>query len=170
VVPEADGSLAELAAVSDTLTALGVPHSVSPVLVRHFEYYTGPVFHIRSGGAKVGGGGRYDNLVPLAGGPATPASGFALEADALSRLLPGATGQAEGAIAIRSETQDAAGLAAAFTLAQALRRAGCKVEVVPAREAAPAEAVLASADGYAQGGRRWSSVEAAVRALAGTPS
>lgn len=170
VVHEADGPLGELAAVSDTLSALGIPHSICPILVRHFEYYTGTVFHIRSGGVKVGGGGRYDNLVPLAGGPATPASGFALEVEALSRLLPGAGPQGGGAIAIRSVTQDAEGLAAAFTLAQALRRAGCSVEVVPVQGAAPAGAVIASAEGYKLGERRWNTVEAAVRALAGTPS
>ncbi len=170
VVPEADGPLGELAAVSDTLDRLGIPHSVSPILVRHFEYYTGTVFHIRSGAVKVGSGGRYDNLVLLAGGPATPASGFALEVDVISRLLGEAGERPAGAIAVHSATQNPADLASALALARALRAAGCRVEVVPAQEVAREGAVTASAEGYALGERRWDTVEAAVRALAGMPS
>lgn len=169
VVPGAETPLSQLSAVSDTLTTLGVAHRISPVLVRDFEYYTGTVFHIYSAGVKVGGGGRYDNLVPLAGGPQAPASGFALEIDAISRLLPGALAQTPDAIAIRSASQEPTALAAAFALAQALRRVGRRVEVVAAQEAAPVRAVLASAEGYEFTEQRWDTVEAAVRALAGTP-
>ncbi|MFC1962039.1 ATP phosphoribosyltransferase regulatory subunit [Chloroflexota bacterium] len=50
-----------------------------------FEYYTGIVFQFFQGDQKVGGGGRYDSLIPAMGGKATPACGFALY---LERLLP----------------------------------------------------------------------------------
>src|SRR5262245_31203157 len=45
-VPEANKALDELVVVSDALTQIGIDHSLSPVLVRNFEYYTGPVFHL----------------------------------------------------------------------------------------------------------------------------
>ncbi len=50
-------------------------------IVRGLAYYTGVVFEIYSRGAKlraIGGGGRYDNLLADFGGPATPATGFAM--------------------------------------------------------------------------------------------
>jgi len=52
-------------------------------LMRGLEYYTGPVFELALGKSKVscGGGGRYDNLVKLYGGPDSPATGFSLGID-----------------------------------------------------------------------------------------
>jgi histidyl-tRNA synthetase len=50
-------------------------------IVRGLAYYTGVVFEIYSRDAKlraIGGGGRYDNLLADFGGPATPATGFAM--------------------------------------------------------------------------------------------
>src|SRR5258708_22945535 len=71
-VPEVAAPLGELAAVSAMLDAMGVVHEISSLLVRSFEYYTGPVFHVFIGDQKVGGGGRYDGLVSLVGGSALP--------------------------------------------------------------------------------------------------
>jgi histidyl-tRNA synthetase len=48
-------------------------------LARGFEYYTGIVFEVKlDNGPSVGGGGRFDKLVGLYGGQATPAVGFGL--------------------------------------------------------------------------------------------
>jgi histidyl-tRNA synthetase len=50
-------------------------------IVRGLAYYTGVVFEIYDRSAKlraIGGGGRYDNLLADFGGPATPATGFAM--------------------------------------------------------------------------------------------
>jgi histidyl-tRNA synthetase len=58
-------------------------------IVRGLAYYTGTVFevHETSGAERaVAGGGRYDQLVELFGGPPTPAVGFAM-GDVVIRLL-----------------------------------------------------------------------------------
>jgi histidyl-tRNA synthetase len=53
-------------------------------LARGLEYYTGNVFEIAvEGGPSVGGGGRYDNLIELYGGPKTPAVGISFGVDRL---------------------------------------------------------------------------------------
>ena len=58
-----------------------VDYEVDPTLVRGLDYYTRTVFEFTSDalGAQSGvaGGGRYDGLVEMLGGPATPGCGFA---------------------------------------------------------------------------------------------
>ncbi len=173
VIPDAARPLDELGSVSDVLSRTGVAHRISPVLVRNFEYYTGPVFHLYSDGAKLGGGGRYDALVPLVGGSEAPASGFALEIDVLCALLPEAESNGRRSVTVRSAAPDGADLAAAFSLAQALRDAGCRVEIAPAGAPAALREILASATGFVltgEGGRRLSRVDEVVAAVAGSRS
>ncbi len=58
-------------------------------IVRGLAYYTGTVFEIHEATGKeraVAGGGRYDKLVELFGGPSTPAVGFAM-GDVVIRLV-----------------------------------------------------------------------------------
>ena len=66
--------------VLDGLERLGIAHEEDPSLVRGFDYYTMTVFEFSSDrlGAQsaVGGGGRYDGLVELLGGPPAPGIGF----------------------------------------------------------------------------------------------
>ncbi|MEM9064870.1 MAG: ATP phosphoribosyltransferase regulatory subunit [Planctomycetota bacterium] len=58
------------------------------MIVRGLAYYTGTVFEaIADGERAVCGGGRYDNLVQLFGGPETPAVGFGMGDVVLSLLL-----------------------------------------------------------------------------------
>ncbi len=127
-VPEIAAPLRELATVSAMLDGMGIAHEIAPLLVRSFEYYTGPVFHVFVGDQKVGGGGRYDGLVSLVGARALPASGFAIDIDAVSPLLA-ATREEAAAITIRCESQDAGDLARAFALAVALRESQALVRV-----------------------------------------
>ena len=67
--------------VCELLTSAGVDHVRDPRLVRGLDYYTRTVFEFSSSvlGAQsgVGGGGRYDRLVEMIGGPDTPAIGWA---------------------------------------------------------------------------------------------
>jgi histidyl-tRNA synthetase len=57
-------------------------------IVRGLAYYTGTVFEaIADGERAVAGGGRYDNLIELMGGPPTPAVGFAMGDVVLGLLL-----------------------------------------------------------------------------------
>ncbi|MCH8344032.1 MAG: histidine--tRNA ligase [Planctomycetes bacterium] len=58
-------------------------------VVRGLAYYTGTVFEIHETSGEeraIAGGGRYDNLVELFGGPPTPACGFAM-GDVVLRLV-----------------------------------------------------------------------------------
>lgn len=57
-------------------------------IVRGLAYYTGTVFEALADGERaVAGGGRYDNLIELFGGPPTPACGFGMGDVVLSNLL-----------------------------------------------------------------------------------
>lgn len=57
-------------------------------IVRGLAYYTGTVFELIAEGERaVAGGGRYDKLIELMGGPPTPAVGFAMGDVVLSLLL-----------------------------------------------------------------------------------
>jgi histidyl-tRNA synthetase len=59
-------------------------------VVRGLAYYTGIVFEVHeiSGGERaLAGGGRYDNLIELFGGPSTPAVGFGMGDVVLSLVL-----------------------------------------------------------------------------------
>jgi histidyl-tRNA synthetase len=73
------------------LAASGIPFRVNPRLVRGLDYYTGTVFEwitddLGAQGA-VCGGGRYDGLVEEIGGPATPATGFAVGLERVIALM-----------------------------------------------------------------------------------
>jgi histidyl-tRNA synthetase len=67
--------------VRELLDRANVPHEVDPRLVRGIDYYTRTVFEFTSDalGAQsgVGGGGRYDGLIEVLGGPPTPGIGWA---------------------------------------------------------------------------------------------
>jgi histidyl-tRNA synthetase len=73
------------------LDSAGVGYVVNPRLVRGLDYYSQTVFEwiTDSLGAQgtVCGGGRYDGLVPMLGGKATPAAGFALGVERLLLML-----------------------------------------------------------------------------------
>lgn len=59
-----------------------------PFIVRGLAYYTGTVFEVLAEGERaVAGGGRYDNLIELFGGPPTPAVGFGMGDVVLANLL-----------------------------------------------------------------------------------
>jgi histidyl-tRNA synthetase len=87
--PEAKGHFDE---VLSSLTVLGIPFRINPRLVRGLDYYCLTAFEITSShlGAQnaVGAGGRYDGLVELLGGPATPAVGFAAGLERIAMMLP----------------------------------------------------------------------------------
>ncbi len=57
-------------------------------IVRGLAYYTGTVFEVIAEGERaIAGGGRYDNLIELFGGPPTPAVGFGMGDVVLGLLL-----------------------------------------------------------------------------------
>lgn len=80
--------------VQKLLDKVGISYIINPKLVRGLDYYNKTVFEITSGelGAQnsVGGGGRYDGLLSLLGGPSLPAVGFAT---GIERILQSMTAQ-----------------------------------------------------------------------------
>ena len=73
--------------VTSELQARGLAYQITPRLVRGLDYYTRTTFEITSGalGAQnaVVGGGRYDGLSEMLGGPPTPGIGFSIGQDRL---------------------------------------------------------------------------------------
>ncbi|MEW6672856.1 MAG: histidine--tRNA ligase [Thermodesulfobacteriota bacterium] len=73
--------------VQDALRRLEISFTINSRLVRGLDYYTRTTFEIqtRSLGAQnaIAGGGRYDGLIQLLGGPDMPAIGFAIGFDRL---------------------------------------------------------------------------------------
>ncbi|WP_103887630.1 histidine--tRNA ligase [Actinacidiphila yanglinensis] len=71
--------------VRELLTAAGVAYEDDPRLVRGLDYYTRTTFefvHDALGSqSAVGGGGRYDGLSEMIGGPSLPSVGWALGVD-----------------------------------------------------------------------------------------
>jgi len=71
--------------VRELLTAAGVGFEDDPKLVRGLDYYTRTTFEFVHDGlgaqSAVGGGGRYDGLSEMIGGPALPSVGWALGVD-----------------------------------------------------------------------------------------
>ena len=81
----------EFTLLQSALDRLNVPFVLDKRLVRGLDYYTRATFEIqtRSLGAQsaVAGGGRYDALIQLLGGPDIPATGFAIGFDRLAEIV-----------------------------------------------------------------------------------
>jgi histidyl-tRNA synthetase len=140
-----EASAAHFAQVRAALDACGVPYTINPRLVRGLDYYTRTTFEFTiPDGSGLGtqnallGGGRYDGLSEMLGGPKAPGIGFAIGEDRLVLTLQaqlGAPGLDSETWA--SETKLDAYIApmgpernaAALALARELRRAGISVEV-----------------------------------------
>jgi histidyl-tRNA synthetase len=83
------------AEVRAILDATGVPYTLNERLVRGLDYYTRTAFEFTHGalGAQnaILGGGRYDGLSEMLGGPSAPGIGFAIGEDRLVMSLAEAT-------------------------------------------------------------------------------
>jgi histidyl-tRNA synthetase len=132
-----DDSRDHFAQVKAALDACGVPYAVEPRLVRGLDYYTRTTFEFTiPDGSGLGtqnallGGGRYDGLSEMLGGPKAPGIGFAIGEDRLILTLQAQQEESsapklDAFIAPMGVGQNAASLA----LARELRRAGLSVEV-----------------------------------------
>jgi histidyl-tRNA synthetase len=137
VVAEAPEPAAHLSAdaaahferVQEGLTALDIPFTIAPRLVRGLDYYTRTTFELQAEALDaaqnaVGGGGRYDGLAEALGGPPTPGIGFGM---GVERLLLAA--EAEGVWDVPESpvdvfVVDVTGGDVARDLTSTLRRAG----------------------------------------------
>jgi len=115
-------------AVTNGLTALGVPFVINPKLVRGLDYYCHTAFEFTTTALGAQGtvlaGGRYDGLIGQMGGPATPGIGWAAGVERLSMLV-GEVPPAERPVAVIPMGD----LTAAMVLADSLRQAGLSVEM-----------------------------------------
>jgi histidyl-tRNA synthetase len=125
-LPEFIPALDNFIGLVDMLTAMGVKYQIDIASGRGFEYYTGMIFQIYSGDAKLGGGGRYDALIPLMGGPNTPASGFALQMNTLMNEieLPQFSEKQANKILINMKNDKPDNVKSAYRTAENLRAAG----------------------------------------------
>jgi len=123
-LPALGPSLDELARISGLLTGVDYKYQIDFTSGRGFEYYTGIIFGFYSAGRRLGGGGRYDELIPLVGGKDVCASGFALYIDELMGLLKEVPRRER--VLIRAK--DAEGLKPSLALARQLRDAGYVAE------------------------------------------
>lgn len=77
--------------VKHSLQDLNISYVVNPTIVRGLDYYTRTVFEFVSNdlGAQstVCGGGRYDSLIEIMGGKATPGLGFAMGLERLMMIM-----------------------------------------------------------------------------------
>jgi histidyl-tRNA synthetase len=129
----------QYAEVKRQLGMRGVAYAENWRLVRGLDYYMRTTFEITALGLgsqnAVCGGGRYDGLVELLGGPPTKGIGFAIGEDRLILSLQeaGKGGAAQGRdvfVAWMGEKAQATAIAAA----QKLRAAGLRVELPPVEQ------------------------------------
>jgi len=121
-------ALDDLAQIAECLDAAQCPYHIDVASGMGFEYYTGAMFQFHIAGKRIGGGGRYDELISLVGGPHVPASGFALFADRIIDLLkteePAAT-----RVLVTTGDSSAECLKSCLTVARSLRDAGHAVSL-----------------------------------------
>jgi len=128
-----EASRAHFAAVTAALDAAGVPYTLNHRLVRGLDYYTRTTFEFTHGGLGAQnallGGGRYDGLSEMLGGPRAPGIGFAMGEDRLVLTLlaqeAAAARKADAFIAPLGEALNPA----ALVLARELRHQGLWIEL-----------------------------------------
>jgi len=119
--------------LQEYLTSAGVSFELDHHLVRGLDYYTRTTFEIQTEklGAQnaVAGGGRYDGLIKLLGGPAHPAIGFAVGMERVIALLKeiGPLGETSRDLFVAALGKSAQEMS--FKWIQQLRKAGLAVEM-----------------------------------------
>jgi histidyl-tRNA synthetase len=128
--PDFKSSLEDFLSVATLLDNLGCSYEIDIAAMHGFEYYTGICFQFIATGEKIGGGGRYDRLVPLMDGGDIPACGFALYVDPLMPLLSLEKEKEDTSrISVRGKGVTPEIVKMCFTLAESLRDAGYPAEI-----------------------------------------
>jgi histidyl-tRNA synthetase len=152
-----DACATHFAGLRAHLDALGVSYRVEHGLVRGLDYYTRTAFEYYVVGREgqqgaIGGGGRYDGLVELLGGRATPGIGFGLGLDRVALVLDGQgltvaeAGRLEGpdAVVVSADPEDTVGR---LRVATELRAAGLRARADLGRRKLGRQLEAASRDG-----------------------
>jgi histidyl-tRNA synthetase len=125
-----DACAAHFADLRSYLDAAGISVTLNPRLVRGLDYYTRTVFEVEPAEERsqssIGGGGRYDGLIELLGGPPTPGIGFGtgIERIIINMKRQGVAVGEPGHVRVYVAMQTPEARVAAFRLASELRRAG----------------------------------------------
>ncbi|MFC2122557.1 ATP phosphoribosyltransferase regulatory subunit [Bacteroidota bacterium] len=127
-IPELEQALDDFTSIVELVERLGYNCQIDVASGRGFEYYTGVIFQLFIGGKKVGGGGRYDGLIPVLGGPNMSASGFALYVDRLMNLITPDDNAGTKARRIMVKAEPSV-VKEGFEVARALREAGYVTEL-----------------------------------------
>jgi histidyl-tRNA synthetase len=123
-------SLEDFLSITTLLDNLGCSYEIDVAAIHGFEYYTGVCFQFLAAGEKIGGGGRYDSLVPLMNGEDIPACGFALYVDPIMRLLPlGKEKKGKSGILVKGRELTSEIVKTCFAVAESLRDAGHPAEL-----------------------------------------
>lgn len=128
-VPEIRAPLEDFLKTVAILDELGLKFQINIASGAGFEYYTGIIFQYFTGGEKIGGGGRYDALIPSMGGGDAPASGFALYLDQLMNLVKTEALASLNPRKILIRVSSGEGIKETFKIADALRKAGYVAEI-----------------------------------------
>lgn len=126
--PGLEASMEDFITICQGLSELGCEYEVDIASGRGFEYYTGVIFRLFLDGEKMGGGGRYNDLIPLLGGGEVSASGFALDVDRLLGFIDSWQDNT-ARVLVRSDTETTSGQRLSFETASLLRRDGYIAEV-----------------------------------------
>jgi len=122
-----EGARSSFSELQDILTVNNIPFTANPRMVRGLDYYSRTVFEFITDqlGAQgtVCGGGRYNGLIEELGGPPTPAIGWAMGLERLSKLMTAPDPDPLDVYIVTDQH------ALAFQLANALRAKGQRVEV-----------------------------------------
>ncbi|KPK21426.1 MAG: hypothetical protein AMJ70_07090 [Dehalococcoidia bacterium SG8_51_3] len=128
--PDFKSALEDFLAVTTLLDKFGCSYEIDIAAMHGFEYYTGACFQFTAGGEKIGGGGRYDRLVPLMSGGNIAACGFALYMDSMTPLLrPRKEENAKCRILVKGKGVTPEIAERCFALAASIRDAGYPAEI-----------------------------------------
>lgn len=128
--PDFKSSLEDFLSITTLMDNLGCSYEIDIAAMHGFEYYTGICFQFAAGGEKIGGGGRYDKLVPLMNGEDMPACGFALYMDPMMQLLPlEKEKKGKSGVAVKGKGFTPEIVKTCFTVAELLRDAGYPTEI-----------------------------------------
>ena len=131
-----DDCRAHFAKLKEELNLRGIDYKENWRLVRGLDYYTRTTFEVTAEGLgsqnAVCGGGRYDGLVELLGGPPTKGIGFAIGTDrSILSIEEGGNAPKIGGLAVYIAWMGQASYPTAVSIARKLRAAGLSVELPP---------------------------------------
>ena len=131
-----DDCRAHFAKLKEELNLRGIEYKENWRLVRGLDYYTRTTFEVTAEGLgsqnAVCGGGRYDGLVELLGGPPTKGIGFAIGTDrSILSIEEGGNAPKLGGLAVYIAWMGQASYPTAVNIARKLRAAGLSVELPP---------------------------------------